>query len=175
MMTPEQRDLVHDLVCTPPSGQRQISKKAFRRQFPEALEGESLAFPLLTQAWEDKSAEDVQCALIIGFVFDFSPRHEDLLCQLALADWHMSHEDVVSALEKIGATSDKAIDTLYEVTQMLLPYLAYDDYRALAVKAIWALGKTAGTRAEAKLKLLANSSHPILRANAEKQLKRRET
>jgi hypothetical protein len=175
MMTPEQRELVYDLVITPPSGRRRESKEAFIGQFPEAVDGGCLAVSLLAQAYEARSAEDVQCGLIVGFAFGFSPRHEELLCHLALADWHVSHEDVVSALEKSGARSDRAVEVLYEVTQLSLPYLAYDDYKALAVKAIWALGKTPGTRAEEKLRLLANSDNSILRANAENQLKRRGT
>ena len=172
-MTPEQRQLVNDLVITPPSGHRRISKEVFVARFPEALEGESLSVPLLAQACHDRSAEDLRSALIVGFSFQFSPRHEDLLCQLALANWHVSHEDVVSALDKIRATSEKAVDTLYETTQISFPYLAYDSSKALTVKAIWTLGRIPGTGAEAKLKLLASSEDPILRLNAEQQLKRR--
>jgi hypothetical protein len=117
---------VNDLVIKPPSGHRRISKEVFVTRFPEALEGESLSVPLLAQACRDRSAEDLQSALIVGFSFHFSPRHEDLLCQLALANWHVSHEDVISALDKIRATSEKAVDTLYETSQISLPYLAYD-------------------------------------------------
>jgi hypothetical protein len=172
-MTPQQRQLVQDLVIVPPSGQRRISKEAFATQFPEALEGDSVSVALLARACHDRSAEDLQCALIVGFAFHFSPRHEDLLCSLARADWHVSHEDVIAALGKIKATSDKAVDALYEATRMSLPYLAYDDSKALAVKAIWALGKIPGTYAEAKLQRLAGSEDPILRQNAELQLKKR--
>jgi len=172
-MNPEQRQLAHSLVIQPPSGDRRISKQDFSVRFPAALDGDKLALSVLDDACRDKNTEDLQCALIIGHVFGFSPQHENSLCQLVLADWHTSHEDVVSALTKIGANSDKAVDALYDATQISLPYLAYDSSRALGVKAIWALGKIPGNQAEAKLKTLVNSTNPILRENANKQLQRR--
>jgi hypothetical protein len=53
--------------------------------------------------------------------------------------------------------------------------LEYDDNRALAVKAIWALGKIPGSEAEIKLQILARSDNEILRKAASGQLERRHT
>jgi hypothetical protein len=172
-MTPEQRQLAQNLVICPPSNQRRMSKQDFAVQFPEALDDNKLALSLLDAACNAENAEDLQCTLIIGHVFGFSSKHEDALCRLVSADWHVSHEDVVSALAQIEVNSEKVVDALYDATQTSLSYLEYDSSRALAVKAIWALGKIPGCRAESKLKTLASSANSVLRENAANQLKKR--
>ena len=67
------------------------------------------------------------------------------------------------------------VDALFRVTQWIPKSLEYDDARALAVKAIWALGKIPGSEAEAKLETLARSENTILRQNAVEQLERRHS
>jgi len=52
-------------------------------------------------------------------------------------------------------------------------YLDYDESRALARKAIWAIGKTPGPAAEQALVRLSRSEDDILREEAEHQLDRR--
>jgi hypothetical protein len=59
------------------------------------------------------------------------------------------------------------------VTSWLTGKGLMDESRALAVKAIWALGKIAGTEAEAKLEALTRSNDAILRTAATEQLERR--
>ena len=68
--------------------------------------------------------------------------HLDLLVQLASADWHHKHEDVVSALGQLR--SPAAVEALYHAAWWVPDYLDFDESRALAVKAIWALGGTPG-------------------------------
>jgi hypothetical protein len=65
------------------------------------------------------------------------------------------------------------VGALFRATQWIPKSLEYDDARALAVKAIWALGKIPGPEAEAKLETLARSENTILRQNAVEQLERR--
>ncbi|MBB2749926.1 UNVERIFIED_ORG: HEAT repeat protein [Rhizobium aethiopicum] len=64
-----------------------------------------------------------------------------LLLQLLQEGWHFKHEDVVSALADLKAP--EAVEALYKVTYWVPSYLEFDDARALAVKAIWALGAIA--------------------------------
>lgn len=125
----------------------------------------------LEEGYKSQSAEDLQCALITGFTFGFGPEHTEILRQLVEVDWHHSHEDVVSALDELR-TPD-AVEALFRATQRIPKSLEYDDSRALAVKAVWALGKIPGTEAETKLKTLARSDNAILRKTAIEQLERR--
>lgn len=170
-MTAEQRKLCQSLVITPPRGVSQISKEIFLRQFPSAVERGRLSLRLLVEAFTTQSAEDLQCALIVGHTFGFGPEHLDNLRRLVDADWHCSHEDVVSALETWPTA--ETVEALFRATQWVPTCLEYDDSRALAVKAIWALGKIPAAEAETKLEALAGSDHVILRKTAEEQLERR--
>jgi hypothetical protein len=169
-MTEEQRKHCSDLTIFP-DGSRQLSKEEFVRLFPAAVEHGRLALGLLDGAYRLQDAEDLECALTVGFTFGFSPEHSEILCHLLEADWHARHEDVVSALDELRCPS--AIGALFRATQWIPKSLEYDDSRALAVKAIWALGKTAATEAEKKLRILACSDNAILRNAALEQLERR--
>jgi hypothetical protein len=172
-MNPEQRQLAWDLVITPPSGTRKISKEEFVRRFPAAIRGGSLSVDIIDQAVRDRSAKDLVCAMIIGHSFGFSSGHEEILCRLAFEDWHWSHESIVGALELGEFKDERCIDALYHLTQFVPPYLEFDDARALAIKAIWALGRIPGHSSQAKLEALAQSSSPRLKQVAEEQLNRR--
>ena len=169
-MTEEQRRLCGALTILP-NGFRRISKEDFSKQFPTALENDKLASNWLDEAYRLRSADDLNCALAIGFTFGFAPSHKDVLGRLLDADWHYSHEDIVSALQT-WPTAD-TVEVLFRATQWIPKALEYDDARALATKAIWALGKIPSSEAVAKLETLANSSNAILRRTAEEQLKRR--
>jgi hypothetical protein len=170
-MTPGERRRCRDLIITPPRGARQISKEEFLREFPSSVERGVVSLKLLEDAYRARSADDLQCALIVGHSFGFSREHTDVLCRLAEADWHFSHEDVVSALD--GLQTPDAVETLFHVTQWIPEYLNFDKSRALAVKAIWAIGKIPGAAAEAKLKALAQSDDTVLAKAAAEQLERR--
>lgn len=167
-MTEEQRKLCRGLVITPPRGVRLISIEDFLRQFPSAVEGGKLALRLLEDAYRTQNTEDLECALIVGYVFGFGREHVDILCHLIEADWHYSHEDVVGALDKLR-TSD-AVEALYNATLWIPKSLEYDDSRALAVKAIWALGRIPSAEARANLEILAHSNDTIVRSAAIEQL-----
>ena len=171
-MTEEQRTLCRGLIRYPLEG-RLITDEDFLRRFPSAVDGGKVALPLIEDAYAAQSAEDLGCALIVGFRFGFAPRHEDILRRLVDLDWHYSHEDVVEALDRLRSPS--AAEALFRATQIIPKSLEYDDNRALAVKAIWALGKIPGSEAEIKLQILARSDNEILRKAASGQLERRHT
>ena len=120
-----------------------------------------------------QNADDLQCALIVGHTFGFAAEQATILGHLIEVgtDWHFSHEDVVDALDELKTTD--AVESLFRATQWIPKSLEYDDGRALAVKAIWALGNLPGKEAEAKLKALALSNDAILQKTAEEQLERR--
>jgi len=170
-MTAGERKLCRDLIVAPPHGARQISKEEFLRRFPSSVEQGRVALSLLEEAYRTENAEDLQCALTIGAAFGFGPEHTDVLCRLLEADWHFSHEDVVSALDELR--NPAAVRALFHATQWIPEYLNFDESRALADKAIWALGKITGSDVDRKLEALTLSDDPILREKAADQLKRR--
>jgi len=170
-MTEEQRELCRKLVMFP-DGKRRITKEEFLRRFPSAVECDGLATKWLHDACETRNADDLCCAFVIGGSFGFAPEHKDIICRLIDEDWHYCHESVVELLSKLWPTAD-TVEALFHATQWIPTSLEYDDARALAVKAIWALGKIPGSEAEAKLEILARSDNPILRNGAVEQLERR--
>jgi hypothetical protein len=167
-MTEEQRNLCQDLMIHP-TGLRRISKEEFLRQFPSAVECGKLALNWLQEAYQVQNARDLDCALIVGFTFGFAPEHADILCQLVDAEWHHSHENVVEALDEIKSPNV----ALFRAAQWIPRYLEFDESRALASKAIWALGKLASNDACVRLTMLANSGDAFLRKAAAQQLERR--
>ena len=170
-MSPEERRLCIELIITPPSGARGIPKAEFIRRFPAAVERGSVATRLLEEAYEKRDDEEVQCALVVGHAFGFAPSQADVLIRLLDADWHLSHEDLVSALDRLN--TPEAVDSLYRATQWVPEYLSFDESRALAVKAIWALGKISSSDATAALRRLAATDHAVLRDAAKYQLELR--
>jgi hypothetical protein len=169
-MTEEQRKLCRDLIIFP-NGRSTITKEEFLRRFPSAVERGRSALKWLHEAYETHNADDLSYAFIIGGTFGYVPEHKDILCRLIDEDWHYSHEEVVSALQT-WPTAD-TVEALFRATQWIPKALEYDDSRALAVKAIWALGKIPGPEAGTKLEALAGSDDAILRKNAVEQLERR--
>lgn len=171
-MTIEERRLCRELIVTPPKGVRRTTKEEFLRQFPDAVEDGSVSTTLLERTLIEKSSDDLQCVLIVGYTFGFSPSQADILCRLLEADWHVSHEDLVGAMDKLRLP--QSVDSLYRATQWIPEYLSYDDSRALAVKAIWALGKIPGSESEGALRRLVSSSVEVLSDTAKHQLRRRQ-
>jgi hypothetical protein len=153
-------------------GVRSISKEEFLRLFPSAVESGKLAAGLLEAAYRERNADDLDCALLIGFTFQFSYEQSDMLRRLAEADWHFFHEDIIRALDKLRLHDQMTVDTFYKATQFIPGYLDYDEARVLAVKAIWGLGNMATEAANDKLRILAESGEPILSDEAVKQLHR---
>jgi hypothetical protein len=125
---------------------------------------------LLRDAVERRDPVDVELALTVCFRFGFSDGHLQPLITLAFADWHQRHEDVAMALGKLRSSA--AVNALVHLAQWVPAYLEFDDARALAVKAIWALGGIGGDAAHRALKSLASSECSIVAENAVAQLQK---
>lgn len=135
-----------------------------------AADGEALGLELLRDAVARRDPVDVELALVVCFRFKFADDHVPPLLTLAFADWHECHEDVASALGKIR--SPMAVDALVHLAEWVPDYLAFDDARALATKAIWALGSISGGAAHEALESLARSGDRIVAENAKAQLEK---
>jgi len=162
-MTAEEQNLCLGMVKRL-NGIQRVSKEEFLRRFPSAVEDGRLALHLLEESYRAQDGRDLSCALMVGFMFGFRHEHLDILCLLVDADWHNSHEDVVGALDKLR--EPEAADALFRATQWVPEYLKFDENRALAVKAIWALWKLQSPEAKARLEQIAASETPILRETA---------
>jgi hypothetical protein len=126
---------------------------------------------LLEKAYRKKNAEDVENILFLANIFNLiSKEYAQILMKLLKTDWHCKHEDIVLIFKQLKMP--EAVDCLYETSLKLFKYLEYDDFFALPVKCIWALGATNTAKSKEKLKLLAQSSNEIIKENAMKQLER---
>jgi hypothetical protein len=169
-VTPDDRAAVMSLVIVPGRG-RKGSPEELLRHFGTD-DGQALGLSLLRDAVDRQDGLDVEMALVVCAVFGFTTDHLDPLLKLASADWHHKHEDVVSALGRLQ--SPAAVDALYHAAWWIPGYLDFDENRALAVKAIWALGGTPGAEAEQALRQLLGTESEIVREAASAQLKRRK-
>jgi hypothetical protein len=133
--------------------------------------GSGFALSMLEDAYRENNKVDVEIGLHLGFRFGFTPDFLDVLIRLSDANWHQRHEDVVTALDELRDV--RATDAFYRATLKLHTYLDYDDSRALASKAIWALGRLGDATADQRLRSLAESGEPVVRAYAREQLYRR--
>jgi FMN phosphatase YigB (HAD superfamily) len=165
-MRTRQQKLILDMTL------HRISEDEFLRETRIARgDASTFALKMLEEAHGQKSEDDVECGLLLAFTFGLSRECVDTLIRLSDADWHHSHEDVVMALDELR--DKRAIDAFYRAALKLHPYLEYDDDRALAGKAIWALGNLADPIADEKLRQLAQSDHAIVRKYATNQLHHR--
>lgn len=169
-MTPDERRMIFKLVIRPGQDNSEDAitrrKEEFVREFrPRVSDRKKLSLEILEEACAERNATDVEYALVVGF----SSRCPD--ARLADVDWHRSHEDIVSALDELR--DKRAVDVLYCAALKRHEYLAFDKARALAVKAIWALGNMSDASADEKLRLLVQRDEEILRGEALKQLERR--
>ncbi|MGX1274962.1 HEAT repeat domain-containing protein [Streptomyces phaeoluteigriseus] len=169
-MTPEERNLVMGLVFVPAEGRTRRLDEVLAH-FGES-DGGALALRLLRDAMERRDTDDVQMALIVKASAGASGgEFLEPLIELSCADWHTRHKDVVSMLGKFR--SPKAVPALGEVARWVPEYLDWDENRALAVKAIWALGAIPGPEAWEVLEGLRDDENEIIRENAVNQLSRR--
>jgi hypothetical protein len=147
-----------------------ISRDEFLRAYPVNVEQDSKHIQqLLSDALSCKQAEDVECALLLGFEFGFSADCVDVLCRLLDADWHQKHEDIVRVLQQLRSPS--SVDALCRATSMRHQYLEYNDSTALAIKCVWALSKIGTQAALDKLKFIVdNDEREEVKATARSRL-----
>ena len=163
-MEKKQRALVIDLAL------KRISTESFVAEFGvDPRTDHEFVREELGQALNQKSADDVGCAMLLAFLFGFSRSWAPLLGTLLCEDWHHSHEDIASVLQDIRDSS--TVDALYETALKRHPYLDYDDAFVLAVKCIWALHDIGTTAAQEKLVLLSQSKNIVISGSADTRLK----
>jgi hypothetical protein len=133
--------------------------------------GAELGLALLRDAIADHDSADLEAALLVSETFGFRAGHLPLLLELASADWHYKHEDVVWYLGK-NYQSPEVVEALISATEWVPEYLDFDENRALARKAIWELGKQPGERARAALEQIARSATGVLQEDARRQIER---
>jgi len=168
-MTPAERQLVLSLVTVP--GQQPAMEPAdFLHQFG-APDGQELTHRVLREAVDRRDPIDVEMGLILADVFGVSDELLPLLLTLAAADWHRTHEDVVTILGRLR--NPEAVEALMGAAHWVPRYLDFDESRALAIKAVRALGAIPGQRAENALAQLSESEIEPVRAVASAQLERR--
>ncbi|MCX5434036.1 HEAT repeat domain-containing protein [Streptomyces sp. NBC_00062] len=166
-MTPEEQDLVMGLAVGLGEGPTRTLDEVLAH-FGES-DGGALALRLLRDAMERRDADDVEMALIVMAAAG-APAEEFLepLTELFPAEWHREHEDIVSTLGKLR--SPRTVPMLVLATHWVPEHLDWDENRALAVKAIWALGAIPVAEAREALEGLRDDENEIICENAVKQL-----
>jgi hypothetical protein len=129
-----------------------------------------VSIEVLRNGFLQKDAAAVEFGLFIGHRFGIKAQHLDILLELANADWHQQHEDVVSGLDLLRCPL--SIDVLYQLALAKFDYLDFDEAFALGVKAIWALGNIGTTHAAARLTAILSCGNSVLVENAANQLDR---
>lgn len=155
------------LVVVP--GRESLSDDEFLEGF-DTSDGEALGLRLLNDAVAHRESVDVELALVVCFRFGFSDDHVPLLTSLAFADWHQRHEDVAVALGRIRAR--QSVQALAHLAELVPSYLEYDAARALATKAIWALGSINDDASQKALESLALADDPIVAHSARAQIEK---
>ncbi|MEU7075801.1 HEAT repeat domain-containing protein [Streptomyces narbonensis] len=169
-MTPEEQDLVMGLVFVPGEGRTHTLDEVLAH-FGES-DGGVLALRLLRDAMERRDAGEVEMAVIVHAAAGASEQEFlEPLIELSRADWHTRHEDVVRLLGKLR--SPRTVPALAEAARWVPEYLDWDENRALAVKALWALGAIPGAEAREALEGFRDDENEIIRESALKQLARR--
>lgn len=168
-MTPGQRGLILALV-TAPGGPEPIATHSVLSAFG-MTDGIELVRRLVQESVASRSAMDLELALIGASVFGIPDDLGDLLIDLLDADWHHSHEELVSLLGQLRAR--RAVPALTRMAVWIPGYLEFDESRALARKAIHALAHIPGNEATNALEALAASGPPELAKVAQRQLMRR--
>ena len=154
---------------------RKIKRKFLKDFTVDVTKNPQYALQLLETAYNEKNADDVELSMDIIGMFDlFSKEYPKeyicLLLKLLEADWHHEHENIVWIFQQELKISE-AVNPLYETALKQFEYLEYDEFFALAVKCIWALGAIKTKEAIEKLELLARSDNKIIKKNALNQLK----
>lgn len=122
----------------------------------------------LESAYRDKDADAVERALCEAYRIGLDPCMQSVLVDLCEAGWHSRHEDVVSALQKVGGSP--AVQALERTASAVFGYLDYDEFFGLARKCTWALADIGTQEAQSALTRIASSSNSIVASYAKKRL-----
>ena len=142
-------------------GEPLITVPEFLRVFRDGQSDRNLLVgELLGDALISQESDEVELALLAGFNLGFSEAHINLLASLAQAEWHFSHEDIVSALNEI--CSSGCVNALHSLARQVPKYLEFDDARALGTKAVWALYKVGDSTAKQALQAIAEDQDDLV-------------
>lgn len=103
---------------------------------------ETWALNELDKALTQHAPDDVEFAITLGVLLGMNERWVDSLIKVLDAEWTHSHEDAAEALGELGDA--RAVPALVRAARWVPLYLEYDEGRALAMKAIHALGRIPG-------------------------------
>lgn len=149
-------------------GKRGTSHEEFLNEVGES-DGQAWAIRQLKEAIAAENSDDVSTAFVVAFSFGMTPGYLEPTLELATAKWHRSHENVVLLLDRLRRP--ESVDALQYLTNWVPEYLEYDDSRALARNAIWALSKIRTDEARHALqKISTTNDDGDLRALAAKRL-----
>lgn len=125
----------------------------------------------LIEATDKKDSLRVDNLIYLIFKYKlFDEIFLELLNRLLAYGWHKQHENIAMLLQKLKSPS--SVEVLYETSTRAYKYLEYDEFNALAVKCIWALGDIGTEKARGKLELLLENKNNIIKENAQKQINR---
>ena len=148
---------------------RRISREAFLRSYGSGETGENISLSLLEKGALDHDAVKVELGIVVGSVFGFSDSHKRILSKISTAEWHHSHEDIVSALGKL---EDPGLEGLFvKMTEFVPSNLRWDQNRALARKALYELARLRTVTAHEKITNIARSRDQVLSRTAHELLK----
>jgi hypothetical protein len=98
---------------------------------------QELTIDLLNEALVTKSADTVECAIMLIDRCGTSETNIERLQSLIKADWHTKHEDIISMLDDLR--DERNLDVFIYAVCHFPPHLKYDEGHALARKAIYGL------------------------------------
>ncbi len=132
------------------------------------VNGSDWALAELKVAQQSRDSDAVEFSLMAAFIFGYTADFLVPLTGLCLEDWHFSHENIVTMLGEIADPG--TVGLLYRMTSWVPEYLDFDDSRALAHKAIHALGKIESPQAVEALLDVRASGPLLLRGVADRRL-----
>lgn len=168
-MTPDDLEVIFSIIIAP--GRGATGTKADILRHFGATDGVDLGLRLLREAIAEKSADDLEAALIVCGVFDAGARLLPFLVELLPADWHIQHEVIVTMLSDLEAP--EAVWPLHHAATFVPDYLAWNENRPLASKAIWALAAIEGAEAREALAMLTEHPDEVVRETAQARLRER--
>lgn len=144
-----------------------LEGKIYFDKFPQRrlLRYKNETLRLLKENIINKDARGLSCTLAVLFYDGADTDYTDILLSLLDQKWHILEEDIVEVLELIR--DPKSVDKLY---QEIINIPDYDDMRALAKKAIRALGAIGTNEAIDKLEQLLNVNDDIIKEAAFEQI-----
>lgn len=153
---------------------KRISEEVFLSRYSGQIQDRTRHIEdILRGSLASKNAEEVEFSILLLFVLRvYDTDLVEILNQLLLEDWHFKHEDIVSIFEVLK--SPDSVESLYQITQKELPYLAYDDLFSLARRVTWALSKINTQESLEKLRLLSQSENIIIQQYAQERLEEKQ-